>query len=344
MQSLPLGAIHARLKASCPLVQNITNTVVQQFSANALLAMGASPAMIDHEADAAEFVRLADALLVNFGTASNQQLLAADAAIDCATHTGTPWVLDPVSVGAVAFRSVKIRQALNACPNVVRGNASEIMALAQMGQGGRGVDSLDEVDQALPAAIALAQKTQGVVAVSGAVDAIVCVADGTAYIARVVGGHELMSRVVGTGCSLGGAVAAYLGALAAVSDTTVFYTMEDNPAIDNALDDALNDPHGDDTFDGNHNAAHDEKMHSQQRPLSAPVADDVASVSHTLRNNWAATVAAHAHFSWAGRRAFETAKAPGSFAIAFIDALYTMTSADLCDTAIQVSAQPLLQQ
>lgn len=321
MHSLPLGAIHARLETRCPLVQNITNTVVQQFSANALLAMGASPAMIDHEADAAEFARLADALLINFGTASNQQLLAADAAIDCATDTGTPWVLDPVSVGAMSFRSMKIRQAFNACPNVVRGNASEIMALANMGQGGRGVDSLDQVEQALPAAIALAQQTRGVVAVSGAVDAIVCVDAERVHLARVAGGHQLMSRVVGTGCSLGAAVAAYLGAVAGADFDTKFYkaTLDDTVSKENT-----------------------QSVRADcERQVNAKTAANDAKRRPALYNNWAATVAAHAHFAWAGTRAFEDTQAPGSFAVAFIDALYAMTSANLREVDIQVSTRAL---
>src|SRR5690625_1025070 len=92
MVDFDLRSANARLRAGHPLIQCITNTVVQQFSANVLLAVGASPAMLDHEADAGQFAGIANGVLINFGTASNHQLLAADAAIDVAAAAGKPWV------------------------------------------------------------------------------------------------------------------------------------------------------------------------------------------------------------------------------------------------------------
>src|SRR5699024_12206809 len=140
-------AAHLRtMRAQVPLVQCITNTVVQQFSANVLLAAGASPAMLDHEADAAQFARIADGVLVNLGTATSHQLLAADAATAAAAQAGTPWVLDPVSYGAVDFRTQHIARLARSGPACSRGNASEIAALAGHGAGGRGIQSTDEVD------------------------------------------------------------------------------------------------------------------------------------------------------------------------------------------------------
>ena len=280
MMPLDLPSLHARLLASAPLVQCITNTVVQQFSANVLLAAGAAPAMIDHEADSAQFAAMADALLVNLGTASNHQLLAADAAISVATEIGKPWVLDPVSVGVVDFRSIKIRQAAASRPTVVRGNASEVAALAGAGAGGRGVDSTDAVDAVLPAAIRLAQATGGVVAVSGARDAVVAVHGAQVQIARIGGGHALMPKVVGTGCALGALVAAYLAA--------------------------------------------------GREPGTARLAGD-----------FAATVAAHAHFALAGLAAGAQAAGPGSFQVAFIDALHALTSADLARADVQLETRAL---
>ncbi len=215
MVDFDLRSANARLRASNPLIQCITNTVVQQFSANVLLAIGASPAMLDHEADAGQFAGIASGILVNFGTASNHQLLAADAAIDVANTAGKPWVLDPVSVGAVDFRTSRIRRAAADHPTAIRGNASEIAALAGVGLGGRGVDSTDEVDAVLPAAAKLARETGAIVAVSGPTDAVVAHIDGTDHVARISGGHEFMPLVIGTGCSLGAVTVAYLAAVRA---------------------------------------------------------------------------------------------------------------------------------
>ncbi|WP_166822914.1 hydroxyethylthiazole kinase [Brevibacterium limosum] len=212
MVDFDLRSANARLRASNPLIQCITNTVVQQFSANVLLAVGASPAMLDHEADAGQFAGIASGVLVNFGTASNHQLLAADAAIGVANAAGKPWALDPVSVGAVDFRTSRIRRAAADHPTAIRANASEIAALAGVGLGGRGVDSTDEVDAVLPAAAKLARDTGAIVAVSGPTDAVVSHVDGIDHVARISGGHEFMPLVIGTGCSLGAVTVAYLAA------------------------------------------------------------------------------------------------------------------------------------
>lgn len=210
MVDFDLRSANSRLRASNPLIQCITNTVVQQFSANVLLSIGASPAMLDHEADAAQFTSISSGLLINFGTATNQQFLAADAAIDRANTDSTPWVLDPVSIGAVDFRTTRIRRAADLSPTAIRGNASEIAALAGVGLGGRGVDSTDEVDVVIPAATELARSTGAIVAVSGPRDAIVAHIDGVDHVARIDGGHSYMPLVIGTGCSLGAVTAAYL--------------------------------------------------------------------------------------------------------------------------------------
>ena len=219
MVDFDLRSANAQLRANNPLIQCITNTVVQQFSANVLLAIGASPAMLDHDADAAQFTRIAGGLLVNFGTATNQQFLGADAAIDAANADSKPWVLDPVSIGAVDFRTTRIRRAANSSPTAIRGNASEIAALAGVGLGGRGVDSTDEVDAVIPAAAELARSTGAIVAVSGPRDAIVAHIDGADRVARIDGGHEFMPLVIGTGCSLGAVAAAYLASVGTVAGT-----------------------------------------------------------------------------------------------------------------------------
>ncbi|WP_291794647.1 hydroxyethylthiazole kinase, partial [Brevibacterium sp.] len=202
----------AQVRGTVPLVQCITNTVVQQFSANVVLAAGGSPAMLDHEADAAQFASLAGGILVNFGTATSHQLLAADAAVGTAGVLGTPWVLDPVSLGAADHRSMHIRRLAASGPAAIRGNASEIAGLAGTGSGGRGIESIDTVDDVLAPAAVLAARTGAVVAVSGPVDAVVTARGDSALVARIAGGHRFMPLVVGTGCSLGALTAAYLGA------------------------------------------------------------------------------------------------------------------------------------
>lgn len=198
------------VRSQAPLVQCLTNAVVVGVTANALLALGASAAMVDIPGEAGAFAAVASGVLVNLGTPTGEQRAAMREAAEAARATGTPWVLDPVAVGALPVRT-PLAHALRALgPTVVRGNASEILALAGVGRGGRGVDASDGVDEALPAARSLAAETGGVVAVSGPVD---LVTDGR-DIVRISNGHALLTRMTGGGCALGAVMAAF----AAVAD------------------------------------------------------------------------------------------------------------------------------
>lgn len=197
------------VKNYAPLVHCLTNTVVQEITANTLLAAGAAPAMVPDKQEAPIFAQIATGLLVNVGTYSSPHPEAIMAAVKAAQMGGTPWVLDPVAVGGLEPRTSYTRSLLEYQPTAIRGNASEIIGLVGAGDGGRGVDSADEVDNALMAAWELVDKYDTVVAISGPVDAVVS----KAGITRVQAGHQVMTKVVGTGCALGALVAAYVGAV-----------------------------------------------------------------------------------------------------------------------------------
>lgn len=192
------------LRTQSPLVHCMTNDVVQTLTANVLLAVGASPAMVIDASEAAQFAALADALLINVGTLTQERASSMRLAVESANANHKPWTLDPVAVGALTFRSEFCQQLLALQPGAIRGNASEIMALAGMSHGGRGVDTTDTAAAALPAAQALARQLSTVVAVTGEVD---YVTDGRRTV-MVTGGAALMTRVVGTGCALSAVVAA----------------------------------------------------------------------------------------------------------------------------------------
>ncbi|MGK3141562.1 hydroxyethylthiazole kinase [Pantoea sp. C2G6] len=194
-----------RFRRQSPLVHCLTNDVVQNFTANVLLALNASPAMVIDADEAAQFSGFADALLINVGTLTRERQQAMQAAVTAANQAGTPWTLDPVAVGALALRTEFCQQLLSQQPAVIRGNASEIMALAQQASGGRGVDTLHQADAALDAAHQLARRWQTLVIVTGEVD---YATDGQRTLA-IGGGSPLMTRVVGTGCALSAVVAAF---------------------------------------------------------------------------------------------------------------------------------------
>lgn len=190
-----------------PLVHCLTNIVVAGFTANVLLAIGASPAMVENPDEAGAFAAVAGGVLINLGTLSRGREEAMRAAAAAAHQAGRPWVLDPVAVGALAHRTTFAKELLRHRPTVIRGNASEIASLAGVaGAAGRGVDSSVESGDVVEAARELAGRSGAVVAVSGAVD---YVTDGH-RVCEVPGGDILMTRVTGVGCALGAAMAAFM--------------------------------------------------------------------------------------------------------------------------------------
>jgi hydroxyethylthiazole kinase len=195
-----------RMHRQSPLVQCITNYVAMNYAANVLLAAGASPAMVHAPEEAGEFATLASAVTVNIGTLSAPWLKGMRAAAKAANDNGKPWVLDPVAHFATAFRRKAVAELLALKPTVIRGNASEIMALAGDASSGRGVDSGDSVERAEASALLLARQAGAVVAVTGAVD---FVTDGHQS-ARIAGGSELMPKVTAMGCALTGLVGAFV--------------------------------------------------------------------------------------------------------------------------------------
>ncbi|WP_455816353.1 hydroxyethylthiazole kinase [Pseudomonas cerasi] len=210
IQPEPLSHAHVAhsltlFQQQSPLIHCMTNDVVQTFTANVLLALGASPAMVIDADEAVQFSAIADALLVNVGTLTHSRSEAMLAAVQSANAAGRGWTLDPVAVGALDFRTAFCHQLLLLNPAAIRGNASEIMALAQQAVSGRGVDSQHASTAALQAAETLAAETGAVVAVTGEVD---FVTDGIRTLS-VSGGSPLMTRVVGTGCALSAVVAGF---------------------------------------------------------------------------------------------------------------------------------------
>ncbi|MFT4296348.1 MAG: hydroxyethylthiazole kinase [Micropruina sp.] len=236
--SIPAEAITAEtcaalldaVRAATPLVQCLTNHVVSGFTANVLLALGAAPAMVDIPDEAGAFAPVASGVLINLGTLGGRQPEAMREAAAAAHAAGTPWLLDPVAVGALPVRTPLAAELLGAHPTLIRGNASEIAALAGAGQAGRGVDATLSVDAASAPARELAGRAQTVVAVSGPVDLIT---DGSAVL-RVGNGHELLTRVTGAGCALGAVMVAF----AAVADDPLTAAVAAHCAYGVAAEDA----------------------------------------------------------------------------------------------------------
>jgi hydroxyethylthiazole kinase len=212
------GETLAALRERAPLVHNITNLVAMDMTANLLLAAGASPVMAHAREELNEIVTAADAVTINIGTLSLSWVETMVEAAQEATESGTPWVLDPVGAGATAYRTESAARLAALSPTVIRGNGSEILALAEAsaGMGTRGVDSAIESVEALDAAFSLARRTGGCVAVTGSVD---YVTDGVGMTA-VANGVPLMGRITAMGCSLSALVGACLAVTAPAQRAT----------------------------------------------------------------------------------------------------------------------------
>lgn len=251
----------ARLRDTAPLIHNITNLVAMTPMANVLLAVGASPAMGHAREEVADLTALAGALTVNIGTPSPHWAEAMVEAAEAAGARGTPWVLDPVAVGATPYRRRIAGDLLARRPTVIRGNASEIRALVAEQGSGRGVDSTDSTRAVAEEARRLAERTGSVVAVTGEAD---LVTDGPRAF-WVHGGDPLMARVTALGCALTGVVAAFVAAegddaLAATASALACYAAAGEQAAEHACGPGSFSGHFLDTLYGLTGAGLDERL------------------------------------------------------------------------------------
>ena len=191
------GRTLAELRARKPLVHSITNYVVMNETANAVLALGALPVMAHARDEVAEMVGLAGALVLNIGTLEESWIESMLLAGTAANERGIPVVLDPVGAGATAYRTETAKRILDEVDvSVLRGNPGEVATLVGVAAEVRGVESIGAGGDAAELAREAA-RTLGVVAsVTGAVDHV---SDGERAVA-VSNGHELLAAVTGTGC------------------------------------------------------------------------------------------------------------------------------------------------
>lgn len=194
---------------SQPLVHNITNFVVMQQTANALLAIGASPIMAHATEEVTEIVQCAQALVLNIGTLENAWIKSMHQALTAAKKRNIPIVLDPVGVGATTFRTHTALDLINSgLPNVIRGNAAEIMALAGINIRTKGVDSQYATEAAWEASQKLSQQFKCVIVVSGATDIVttsqqqVCLANGVPLMAKITGMGCIATAIIGAFCAV----------------------------------------------------------------------------------------------------------------------------------------------
>ena len=196
-----------QVRNTSPLIHNITNYVVMNNTANALLAVGASPIMAHAKSEVEEMVTLSHALVINIGTLDEYWTESMFIASKKADSVKKPWVLDPVGAGATSYRDTVLNQLLFFKPTVIRGNASEIIALAKTADVvTKGVDSTAISTEAIEAARNLHAKNGAIICISGETDIIIsqnqCI-----YLKN---GNSMMTKVTGLGCTASALIAAFI--------------------------------------------------------------------------------------------------------------------------------------
>ena len=213
MNANELATALENVRTSTPLVHCITNYVTVNDCANALLACGGSPIMSDEPEDVVDITTICGGLVLNIGTLNKQTIAGMRAAGKRASELGHPIVLDPVGAGASALRTATASEILDTMDvAVIRGNISEIKAVAGASAATRGVDvNPDDVvtDENLAASAAfakeLAKKTGAIIAITGAIDIVAN--DERAFAIR--NGNAIMGKITGAGCMLSCLVGAY---------------------------------------------------------------------------------------------------------------------------------------
>lgn len=209
-----VASVVEKVRTENPLVHNITNVVVTNFTANGLLALGASPVMAYAKEEVADMAKIAGALVLNIGTLNETDIEAMVIAGKSANEHGVPVVFDPVGAGATPYRTETARKLVRELNvSIIRGNAAEIANVIGEQWTIKGVDAGESGGDVVTLAKKAAQQLKTVVAITGKEDVVT---DGhMTYLIR--NGHPMLTKVTGTGCL----VTAVIGAFAAVEKNGV---------------------------------------------------------------------------------------------------------------------------
>lgn len=199
------GEILNKIRQRRPLIHHITNIVTTNDCANVTLAIGGLPVMVNAVEEVEDMVSSAQALVLNIGTLTTDQVDVMIKAGKKANSLGIPVILDPVGAGATEMRTKAARRILNEVQiSVVKGNNAEVSVLAKSGGKIRGVES-EEKQYNVQAYKELSHKYECVVGISGEKDIVVKENE----VNFVYNGHPLMSKITGTGCMLSSVIACF---------------------------------------------------------------------------------------------------------------------------------------
>ena len=165
-----------------------------------------------------EVVTIADALVINIGKLSKEQINSMNVSAKVANETDTPIILDPVGVGVTELRNKTTMDLINNYNMAaIRGNITEIKSIAKLvgvideNNTAKGVDvNIDDIitEENLSAngeiIRELAEKLDTTILASGPIDIL---SDGKTTIA-IDNGDDMMPLITGSGCMLSSIVQA----------------------------------------------------------------------------------------------------------------------------------------
>ncbi|WP_366290809.1 hydroxyethylthiazole kinase [Paenibacillus sp. AN1007] len=216
-----------RVRTLNPLIHNITNLVVAPFTANGLLALGASPFMAYAHEEAADAARMAGAVVLNIGTLDERVVQSILLAGKSANAHHVPVVLDPVGAGATAYRTDTVQKLVRELRlTVLRGNAAEVAHVIGVPWNIKGVDAGTGEGDRIDIAERAAQRLGCIIVITGQYDVIT---DGYQTF-LTSNGHALLTQVTGAGCLLSSVIGAFAAAAApgddllhSVTEAAAFY-------------------------------------------------------------------------------------------------------------------------
>jgi hydroxyethylthiazole kinase len=201
-----LSTMIRKIKEKRPLILNITNHVTMELVANGLLSLGASPIMTTALPEIRDLVKIANAVVINIGTLNDEFIQLCEAACETANELGVPLTLDPVGAGASQYRTKTCLNFLDRYQfSLIRGNASEVMALCSSLHNTKGVDSNMAPLEVIVPAKSFSLHHDVILAISGKTDAIIA----GEQVELLERGCALMPHVTGSGCLLTSVISAF---------------------------------------------------------------------------------------------------------------------------------------
>ena len=201
------------IRKQSPLIHNITNFVTMDFSANALLALGASPIMAHAPEEVEEMTKHSSALLLNIGTLSSDWIESMRLSFHSAKKNNIPIIFDPVGCGGSAYRTQVSCEFLNLNPSITKGNGSEILSLFGKDLQTKGVTNLANPSTILSSLETIQKKLnknqhKSVIAITGPVDYVLS-SQSLSHQTQIKNGSPQMTKVTGMGCTLGSIIASF---------------------------------------------------------------------------------------------------------------------------------------